>query len=151
MRSVEDGHHRLVVDRRRHCVVVVASLAALAIAGIALAGRDDGAPVFSGLDSAVTCIPGPIAGQQTVYHLSWMPARDGVTPPRQIVYDVYQTTTSGGEDFSSATYVTRRGVTSFDTPPLPADTTFFFVVRARDRADNEDANKIERQGVNLCV
>jgi hypothetical protein len=27
----------------------------------------------------------------------------------------------------------------------------FFVVRARDRAGNRDSNKVELQGVNLCV
>jgi hypothetical protein len=78
-------------------------------------------------------------------------ATDNVTPSTQIAYDVYQATTAGDENFSAPTYVTRRGATSFDTPPLPTDTTCFFVVRARDRTGNEDAKKVERQGVNLCV
>ena len=34
---------------------------------------------------------------------------------------------------------------------LPADETFYFVVRARDRAGNRDSNPVERQGVNMCV
>ena len=58
---------------------------------------------------------------------------------------------SGGEDFSVPTYTAAAGATSFDTPPLPADKTFYFVVRARDRAGNGDSNKVERQGQNLCV
>jgi len=32
----------------------------------------------------------------------------------------------------------------------PADKAVSFVVRARDNAGNEDANKVERQGENLC-
>jgi len=40
---------------------------------------------------------------------------------------------------------------SFDTPKLPTVKTFYFVVRARDQADNEDPNTIEREGQNLCV
>jgi hypothetical protein len=39
----------------------------------------------------------------------------------------------------------------FDTPQLPTEETFFFVVRARDKAGNSDSNLLERQGVNLCV
>jgi hypothetical protein len=129
------------------------SVAALSLsAGPALAKRDTTPPTFAGLKSATTCIPGPIGGGRTTsYHLSWDPARDNRTPPGQIVYDVYQATTAGGEDFSAPTYTTAPGATSFDTPQLPTDQTFYFVVRARDRAGNSDSNMVERQGVNLCV
>ena len=107
---------------------------------------------LGGLKSATTCIPGPIGGGKTTsYHLTWDPATDDVSPASKIVYDVYQATTSGGEDFSAPTYTTAAGATSFDTPPLPTDRTFYFVVRARDRAGNSDSNKVERQGQNLCV
>jgi hypothetical protein len=68
-----------------------------------------------------------------------------------IVYDIYQAAKSGGEDFSSPTYIVRHGTTTFTTPLLPADQLFYFVVRARDRAGNRDSNLIEREGVNLCV
>jgi hypothetical protein len=118
----------------------------------ALAKRDTTPPTFAGLVSATTCIPGPIGGGKTSsYHLAWDPATDNRTPARQIVYDVYQATTSGGEDFSAPTYTTPSGATSFDTPQLPSEMTFYFVVRARDRAGNSDSNTVERQGVNLCV
>jgi hypothetical protein len=118
----------------------------------ALARRDTTPPTFAGLKSATTCVPGPIGGGRTTsYHLSWDPATDNRTPSSQIVYDVYQASTAGGEDFSAPTYTTPAGATSFDTPPLPTDKTFYFVVRARDRAGNSDSNKVERQGQNLCV
>jgi len=114
--------------------------------------RDHIPPTFAGLKSATTCIPGPIGpGRTTSYHLRWNPATDNVTPSSKIVYDVYQARRSGGEDFSTPTYTTPAGVTSFDTPPLPADVYFYFVVRARDQAGNRDSNTVERRGVNLCV
>jgi hypothetical protein len=114
--------------------------------------RDHTPPTFAGLKSATTCIPGPIGGGRTTsYHLSWDPATDNVTPPNRIVYDVYQATTPGGEDFSTPTYTTPAGATSFDTPPLATDKSFYFVVRARDQAGNRDSNTVERQGQNLCV
>jgi hypothetical protein len=49
------------------------------------------------------------------------------------------------------TYTTAAGVTSFATPPLPADKPVYFVVRARDQAGNIDRNTVDRQGQNLCV
>src|SRR5213594_3233064 len=97
--------------------------------------RDHTPPRFAGLQSATTCVPGPIGGgRMTSYTLRWDPARDNVTPSQSIVYDVYQADKSGGEDFSTPTYTTAPGATSFTTPPLPADQYFYFVVRARDAA-----------------
>jgi hypothetical protein len=114
--------------------------------------RDLRPPTFDGLNSAITCIPGPIGGGRTTsYHLSWDPATDKVTPSDAIVYDIYQATTAGGEDFSAPTYATPPGARSFDTPELPTDQLFYFVVRARDQAGNRDSNTVERLGVNLCV
>ena len=115
-------------------------------------GKDTVPPKFAGLKSATTCIPGPIGpGRTTSYHLRWNAATDNVTPSSKIVYDVYQARRSGGEDFSKPSYTTPPGATSFDTPQLPADKHFYFVVRARDRAGNRDSNRVERQGLNLCV
>jgi hypothetical protein len=117
----------------------------------ALGSPDRTPPAFAGLRSATTCIPGPIDGRSASYRLSWDAATDDVTPSKMIVYDIYQATESGGEDFSSQTYTVRHGATSFTTPSLPANQTFYFVVRAQDRAGNRDPNTVEREGVNLCV
>ena len=134
-------------------LLLLGAVVLLVISPPAEARRKDGIPpIFDGLKSATTCIPGPIyGGRTTSYHLSWDPATDNKSPPQRIVYDVYQASTSGGEDFSTPTYTTPAGATSFDTPLLPADKTFYFVVRARDQAGNSDSNTVERQGVNLCV
>lgn len=114
--------------------------------------RDTTPPTFAGIKSATTCIPGPIGpGRTTSYRLTWDAATDDVTPSDKIVYLVYQAAIAGGEDFSTPTYTTSPGVTSFNTPSLPTDKYFYFVVRARDEAGNIDSNKVEREGQNLCV
>jgi hypothetical protein len=113
---------------------------------------DEQPPKFAGLASATTCLPGPIGGgRMTSYTLRWEAATDNVTRSKKIVYDVYQASASGDEDFSVPTYTTAAGVTSFVTPQLPADQVVYFVVRARDKAGNSDSNTVERQGQNLCV
>ena len=110
-------------------------------------------PHFAGLERATTCIPGPVGGttRYTPYGLRWQPASDNATPAAEIVYDIYEAPTSGGEDFSKPSYTTAPGATSYVTPPLPDDVPHYFVVRARDQAGNRDGNKVERLGVNLCV
>ena len=133
--------------------LTVLGAAWMAVSAPAAAARTDSTPpVFAGLESAITCIPGPGGGGTTAsYNLTWDAARDNRTPAKKIVYDVYQAETSGGQDFSTPTYTTPVGATSFTTPELPLDRDFYFVVRARDQAGNSDSNMVERQGVNLCV
>lgn len=105
---------------------------------------------FAGLKWATTCIPGPVKeGETTSYHLEWEAAK-AKTSRRKIVYNVYEATTRGGENYSQPTYTTAPGVTSFDTPQLPVEDTYYFVVRARDQKGNEDSNTVEREGQDLC-
>lgn len=116
------------------------------------AGSDRQAPSFAGLISAMACTPGAQRpGQTTPFELRWDPAGDNVSPSAQIVYDVYESATAGGEDFSQPTWTTAPGLTSFRTPGLPSHGSFYFVVRARDHAGNEDRNRVERHGVDPCV
>jgi hypothetical protein len=144
--------------RRPSAAFVSLRLLLLAIAALVVVGapaqargKDHTPPVFEGLKSAITCIPGPVGeGRTSSYHLSWNAATDDVTPSSKIVYKVYQASSAGGENFSRPTYSTAPGVTSFDTPRLVSGKIFYFVVRARDRAGNEDSNTVEREGQNLC-
>ena len=116
------------------------------------ATRDRTPPLFAGLRSATTCIPGPAGEVRTgVYHLRWPAAHDNLTPQRRIVYDIYQATSPGAESFARPTYHTRPGATAYATPPLSSTLSVYFVVRARDAAGNRDHNRRERQGVNPCV
>jgi len=134
-------------------LLLLAGAVLLVISPPAEAKRADHTPPsFGGLKSAITCIPGPGGGGMTTsYNLSWDPATDNVSLSKKIVYDVYQANTSGGQDFSTPTYITSPGATSFTTPLLSTDKDFYFVVRARDQAGNRDSNTVERRGYNLCV
>jgi hypothetical protein len=153
MSALSSPDPRRPSSKARLTPLVVALAALLLLSAPAQAGRrDHRPPVFAGLRSATTCIPGPTGGGSTSsYHLAWDPAKDNVTPSAKIVYEIYQATKPGVENFSTPTYTTPPGAASFDTPQLPTDNTFYFVVRARDRAGNEDSNTVEREGQNLCV
>jgi hypothetical protein len=115
------------------------------------AGTDTTPPTFSGLQSGYYCTGGPVRPAETTpYTLTWQAATDDVTPSSQIVYDVFVSYTAGGENFSQPTWTTPPGVTTYRTPNLPSEGTYF-VVRARDQAGNEDQNKVEREGGNICL
>jgi hypothetical protein len=114
-------------------------------------GTDTTPPTFSGLQSAYYCTGGPVRPSETTpYTLTWQAATDDFTPSSAIVYDVFVAHTTGGEDFSHPTWTTPPGVTTYTTTNLPSEGTYF-VVRARDEAGNDDQNKVEREGGNLCL
>jgi hypothetical protein len=114
-------------------------------------GTDGTPPSFAGLQRAFACTPGPQRpGQTTPFMLSWKAAADDLIPSSEIVYDVYVATTPGGEDFSKPTWTTPPGVTTYRTPGLASHGTFYFVVRARDLAGNEDRNTLEQRGIDSC-
>jgi hypothetical protein len=142
--ACSDAAHRVVeVDERNNCRV---SAAVVKVA-------DRTPPVFAGLESATTCLPGPAGGttRSSAYNLKWSPASDTATSAGELVYDVFQTSVPGTETLSTPTYTTPPGATTFATPPLPDNQPYYFVVRARDRAGNPDANGVERLGANLCL
>jgi hypothetical protein len=108
-------------------------------------------PSFAGVQRALACTPGPQRpGQTTPYTLSWQAASDDLTPSSQIVYEVYLAATPGAEDFSTPTWTTTPGVTTYRTPGLPSHGTVYFVVRARDGAGNLDHNTSEQRGIDPC-
>ena len=112
-------------------------------------------PSFAGLVSAVrTCapfqpaiIPMPIPEGNVT--LSWQAATDPNTPSSQIVYEIFYSATSGGENYSDPSWTTGPGATHF-TVALKGFASAFFVVRARDTAGNEDQNTIQRMAVTDC-
>jgi hypothetical protein len=115
-------------------------------------GTQTTGPRFGGLLSATTCI---VATPQIVspghsYLLTWHPATDPVTPSSGLVYEIYMAATPGAEDYSSPTWTTTAGLTSFTTPPITVAAPPYFVVRARDVAGLHDDNTVERTGVDDC-
>jgi hypothetical protein len=79
------------------------------------------------------------------FDVGWWPAIDDSTDPDDIVYEVFQATKSGGEDFSHPTYVSEPGDLTVTTPLMPA-ATYYYVVRARDADGKVDNNTIELSG-----
>jgi hypothetical protein len=115
------------------------------------AGTQSG-PTFAGLRSATTCIPnGPkLLPSQRTYELTWSAATDPLTPSSQIVYEIFYSPTSGGENYSSPTWTTPAGVTQYSVT-VPNNTPAYFVVRARDTAGLVDHNTVERLGLDTCT
>jgi hypothetical protein len=108
---------------------------------ITAASADTTPPVFSGVAAAS-------AGGSTSINLAWAPAADDYTPPAAIVYDVYMASSAGAETFSTPTKSV-TGTTSTSVTGLTPNTTYYFVVRAKDAAGNEDANKSEKSAKTL--
>ncbi len=100
---------------------------------------DTTAPTFGGIASAA------VTGNTIT--LGWAAATDNVSSAANIVYKIYQATTSGGQNFTTATYTSPAGATSFAVKDLTPNTTYFFVVRAQDQASNTSTNVQERSGM----
>lgn len=96
-------------------------------------------PSFGGITSAIATAGG--TGQAD---LSWSPASDNRTAANSMVYLIYMATSPGGENFTSPSFTTQAGATSFSVTGLSPGTTCYFVVRARDEAGNIDSNRVER-------
>jgi YVTN family beta-propeller protein len=101
-------------------------------------------PTFGGVESAT-------ALSSTEIELQWSEATDDVTPSSNIVYLIYMATTSGGQNFATPTAMTAPGVTAYTVTGLIPNTTYYFVVRARDEAGNIDANTVEKESTTLAA
>jgi len=100
-------------------------------------------PTFGGAETATA-----ISSSQI--DLTWSAATDNVTASSNIVYLIYISTTSGGEDFLlPPTYTTAAGATSYSVTGLASFTTYYFVVRAKDEAGNVDSNTVEVSATTL--
>jgi hypothetical protein len=100
-------------------------------------------PLFEGVTSVM---PAPEASLT----IAWHAATDDLTPAPGIVYDIFLSTTQGGENLSAPDAVSAPGATSITINGLPqANTTYYVVVRAVDAAGNVDTSPegvIEKSG-----
>jgi flagellar hook assembly protein FlgD len=55
-------------------------------------------------------------------------------------YNIYRATTSGGEDYSSPTYIVSVGTTTYTDTSTTDGVTYYYVVRAQDAAGNIETN-----------
>ena len=75
--------------------------------------------------------------------LTWSAATDNESLSQDIVYLIYLSTTSKGQNFSSPNFTTSAGATSYTISGLTPSTTYYFVVHARDKAGNVEQNSVE--------
>ncbi|MCK4444055.1 MAG: fibronectin type III domain-containing protein, partial [Thermoplasmata archaeon] len=106
---------------------------------------DDTPPNFAGLQFAID------AGTGGTVTLSWLTATDPDTvhsnsdPSLPINYDVFYSTVSGGQNFISPNATTTS--LSVNITGLTNGMMYYFVVRARDSAGNQEPNTIERSAI----
>ncbi|VAX33708.1 hypothetical protein MNBD_NITROSPIRAE03-734 [hydrothermal vent metagenome] len=94
-------------------------------------------PTFGGVETAT-------ATSSTDIDLTWTAATDDTTAQSNIVYLIYISTTSGGQDFLvPPSFTIAAGATTFPVTGLTSLTTYYFVVRAEDEAGNVDTNTKE--------
>ena len=112
------------------------------VSATTLTPTDSVPPTFGGVETAT-------ATSSSQIDLTWTAATDDVSASANIVYLVYISTTSGGQDFLTPSYTTAAGVTSFTVSGLASSTTYYFVVRAKDEAGNVETNTVEVSATTL--
>ena len=58
-------------------------------------------------------------------------------------YNIYRATSSGGQNYSSPTYMVSVGISSYKDSAATQGQTYYYVVRAQDAAGNTDSNTNE--------
>jgi hypothetical protein len=79
--------------------------------------------------------------------IGWAAGSDDVTPPDQLVYDVYVAKSPGGEAYNRPPFASSAvGALSITVTGLAPNATLYFVVRARDADGNHDVtpNPVEK-------
>lgn len=93
-------------------------------------------PSFAGIQ---TLVYDPVTQKITG---GWSAATDNVAASVDIVYDVYISDTTGGQNFSTPDLSTLPGVLGFELES-PEPGHYYAVVRARDPSDNQESNTVE--------
>jgi hypothetical protein len=103
---------------------------------------DTDAPSFTGGTNIVATAGGPPGSG--MINLSWSAATDATGP---ITYYVYGSTVLGGEDYGIPVAAGVSAPSVSTTITLTSGVVYYFVVRARDAAGNEDANVTQSAGL----
>jgi hypothetical protein len=111
---------------------------------VGTAGPDTEAPAFGGCTTAAGV-------QSNQVKVSWTPAHDDINTEAGVWYDVYAFPTPGPHaDFTAAVAQgSAQGQTSIVLGGLAADTTYYFVCRARDLSGNVGGNPADVIGSTL--
>lgn len=104
---------------------------------------DRTAPDFAGIGSVVTSGGGAA--------LVWVPGHDDCVNGEELSYNIYLSTTSGGQNFDSPDVTNTSSPFGWSLSGLELSTEYFFVVRSLDPSGNEDDNEIELSGTTSNV
>jgi fibronectin type 3 domain-containing protein len=110
-----------------------------AFVGCTCGPADKVAPAFDGA-AQVTVV------DDFTLNVAWAPATDDVSKPEQLTYAVYSGLAADAIDLTTPLATSAPGASAHDVSGLAAGTTYFFIVRARDAAGNEDANEVVVSG-----
>ncbi len=132
--TINTGKYTVRVEARN--IANTGTLEYQPFALVVTGGLDITPPTFAGIESVTD------DGTGTSLTLSWSSASDTATP---VTYNIYRSTTPGGQDFSTPTYCNVTETTFQDTG-LTEGTMYYYVVRAVDNAYNEDSNTVEMSG-----
>ncbi len=94
-------------------------------------------PTFAGVTSVTT-------HNATSAKVCWSAGSDDLTASLELVYDLYFSSTSGGQSFDKPSQSSTAGETCVTVDALPPGEQACFVTRARDGAGNRDSNAIEK-------
>lgn len=100
---------------------------------------DSTIPTFAGASGATS-------PNMNTINLSWANASDDISSAGYMRYDIYQSLTSGGQNYAAGPTYTVRGTTSAQITSLNSSTPYYFVVRARDEQGNRETNTVEVMG-----
>jgi hypothetical protein len=92
-------------------------------------------PTFAGVASVAQTGVGQITA-------NWAAASDDFTPVDQIVYNLYSSTRTRGQDFSTPTATVTGQLSASFTGALPGH-RYFVIVRAADGSGNQETNTVE--------
>ena len=106
---------------------------------------DETPPQFAGLLYADFVPPASGTGTVGQATLTWAQGSDDQTGSGEIVYEVYESLTPGGENFTGTPKTTVTGVSTATIDAVDYNISHFYVVLARDKSNNKNPNKVERK------
>lgn len=111
-------------------------------------GPDGGAVTDAGVPQSDVTPPtfaGATAAQSAPNAITvrWNAATDDTSLASSLTYLLYQASSPAGQSYAAPSFTTPPGATSFSVGKLATNTSYYFVVRARDEAGNIDTNKVE--------
>jgi N-acetylneuraminic acid mutarotase len=129
----QESQRIIMVAFNSRIMAILGGITAFLLVSV-LATPSSGSPHFKGLLSVTPTGPDSIT-------LSWNPAGGNQNVNGEITYLIYQASKSGEQNNNRPSYTTKD--TSYQVTGLASNTTYYFVVRAKDHNGQVDSNRVE--------